>query len=205
MTQLKWQLQWLVLALLLSAGLTACVAPTRPVLAEADAQAAQIIRETKLANAPGWSLTGRIALSRGKDGGSGRIDWRQNGEDFEIILAAPITHQSWRIQRKAGLARIDGIEGGSRESDNAEALLLETTGWRIPVNALAKWLRGTRATGASSVAYDGSGLPLRIEQDGWVIEYRAWNAANPPQPTKVFARQGDASVRLVIDQWNAAP
>ena len=201
MTQLKWQLKWLALAILLSAGLAGCAASPRPVVPEAGVEAAQLAREADLAAEQVWSFSGRVALSRGKDGGSGRIDWHQHGDDFEITLAAPITRQSWRIQRQAGHVRIDGIEGGPREGVDAEALLVEATGWSVPVDALAHWVRGARVAGAASTAYDGNGLPLRIEQGGWVIEYRAWNAANPPQPMKVFASQGDASVRLVIEQW----
>ena len=203
MTQLKWQLKWLALATLLSAGLAGCAASPRPAVPEAGVEAAQLAREADLAAEQVWSFSGRVALSRGKDGGSGRIDWHQHGDDFEITLAAPITRQSWRIQRQEGHVRIDGIEGGPRVGVDAEALLLETTGWRIPVNTMAHWVRGARVAGAASTAYDGNGLPLRIKQDGWVIEYRGWNAASPPQPMKVFARQGDASVRLVIEQWGS--
>lgn len=195
------QLKSLVLATLLSAGLAGCAAPIRPNLANADAESAQLARESKLAAEPDWSFTGRVALSQGKTGGSGRIDWRQHGDDFEITLAAPITHQSWRLQSRAGQARVEGIEGGPREGANAEALLLETTGWHVPVDALAHWIRGARARGDSTIRYDGNDLPLRIEQTGWVVEYRGWNAQTPPQPAKLFAKQGDASVRLVIERW----
>ena len=41
----------------------------------------------------------------------------------------------------------------------------------------------------------------RVLQDGWTIEYRAWFEGAPPLPQKVFARQGEASVRLVVDAW----
>ena len=40
-------------------------------------------------------------------------------------------------------------------------------------------------------------------QDGWTIEYRGWFAGDPPLPQKVFARQGEAGVRLVVEEWDA--
>lgn len=201
MIQLKWQLNWLALATLLSTGLSGCATAPRPTTPQGEAESAQVAREAMLSKATEWSFSGRVALSRSGDGGSGRIDWRQHGDDFEITLAAPITRQSWRIERHAGRVRLDGIEGGTREGDDAEALLLAATGWRVPVDSLADWVRGARATGAATIAYDGNGLPLRIEQGGWVVDYRAWDSVVPPRPLKVFARQGDASVRLVVDQW----
>lgn len=197
------QLKWLALATLLATGLSACVPAPRPTMPAADAEAAQVAREASLAAATDWSFSGRVALSRGADGGSGHIEWHQHGDDFEIVLAAPITRQSWRIERQAGRVRIDGIEGGPREGDDAEALLLAATGWRVPVDSLADWVRGARATGAASIAYDGNGLPLRMEQDGWVIDYRGWDAATPSRPVKVFAKQGDASVKLVVERWDS--
>ncbi|MGJ7904811.1 lipoprotein insertase outer membrane protein LolB, partial [Lysobacter sp. 1R34A] len=88
-----------------------------------------------------WSLTGRIAVSNAGKGGSGRIEWNQRGERFEVALSAPVTRQSWRLAGGPGEARLEGLEGGPREGADAAAVLHEATGWDIPVEALADWLR----------------------------------------------------------------
>jgi outer membrane lipoprotein LolB len=163
--------------------------------------AAQAARESALSAQPDWSFSGRVALSQGKDGGSGRIEWRQRGNDFDIRLSAPITGQSWRVTGGAGKARLEGLAGGVREGSDAEALLHEATGWRIPVDAMARWVRGARAPGEASLDFDGQLRPGTLHQHGWAVEYRDWEVADPPRPTRVFARQGEASVRLVIDRW----
>ena len=165
--------------------------------------AAQAARESVLATQPDWSFSGRVALSQGKDGGSGRIDWRQRGDDFDIRLSAPITGQSWRVTGTAGKVRLEGLAGGVREGGNAEALLREATGWAIPVDAMARWARGARAPGDAVLDFDAELRPASLRQQGWVVEYRDWDTADPPRPTRVFARQAEASVRLVIDRWTA--
>jgi outer membrane lipoprotein LolB len=183
---------------LLAAG--CAPAPVRPGIA-AD-EAVQQAREAALAGMPDWGFRGRVAVSAGSNGGSAGIHWRQHGADFDIELSAPITAQSWRLRSRAGRVTLEGLEGGTREGSDAEALLLEATGWRLPVASMAAWARGARASGMpAELSVDPQGRPALLQQGGWNIEYRAWLGGEPPLPQKVFARQGEASVRLVVDAW----
>ncbi|MBB5016574.1 lipoprotein insertase outer membrane protein LolB [Rehaibacterium terrae] len=189
--------------LALAAALVAC-APT-PARRAPDAAllAAQAAREATLAGMPAWALTGRIAVSDGRDGGSGRIDWFQDGDDFDIRLSAPVSRQSWRLLRRGGVVRLEGLDGGPREGDDPQRLLWEATGWLIPVEALAAWVRGARAPGAAALEFGPEGLPALLLQHDWRVEYRLWDAAAaPPRPLRVFASRGDARVRLTVDRWD---
>ncbi|HEU0152854.1 MAG TPA: lipoprotein insertase outer membrane protein LolB [Arenimonas sp.] len=194
---------WLPL-LCLAALLSACTpAPLRR-SGDAALLSAQAAREAALAETPDWSLSGRLSVSAGGDGGSGRLDWRQQGGDFEIRLAAPVTGKSWRLRQQGDVATLEGLEGGPRTAANAETLLFEATGWRLPVQALAAWARGARAGAGADIEFGPDGLPALISEQGWQVEYREWDAAEPARPRRVFARQGDqASVRLVVEAWDA--
>jgi outer membrane lipoprotein LolB len=189
------------ISLLLAMLAAGCAqAPVRPAI-EAD-EGAQQVREAMLATQADWAFRGRVALSLGGKGGNAGIRWRQQGADYQIELSAPITAQSWRLKSQAGRVSLEGIEGGPREGSDAEAMLLEATGWRIPVAAMSAWARGARAPGSqAALTVDAQARPALLRQDGWNIEYRAWFEGQPPLPQKVFARQDDASVRLVIDAW----
>lgn len=197
-------------ALLSACAGTAVRGPAPPPLAPAAvaaAEAAQARRETALRPQARWSLSGRIALSNGRNGGSGRIDWRQDGERYEVALSAPVTRQSWRLSGDAAGARLDGVEGGPRSGPDAATLLRETTGWDIPVAALNDWVRGLRAQGQgpARVDYGADGRPARIEQDGWRIDYRwpAEGGAEPVLPARLDAVRGEAKVKLIVDEWQA--
>lgn len=165
-------------------------------------------REAVLAKQVQWSLQGRIALSNGRDGGSGRIDWWQDGAGYQVSLSAPVTRQSWRLSGDGRVARLEGLEGGTREGVDPGALLREATRWEIPVTALSSWVRGARAGhdhGPAVAQYGADGRLTRIDQGGWTIEYDSWQPgeAGVELPNRLNARRGEASVRLIIDDWSS--
>ncbi|WP_028840383.1 MULTISPECIES: lipoprotein insertase outer membrane protein LolB [Thermomonas] len=202
---------------LLALALAGCATLPRPV-ASGDVlagDAAQRVRTAALGlaggdcAAPAWSLVGRVALSNGRQGGSGRIEWTQAAGAQRLQLSAPVTRQSWVLEVDGGGAVLQGVaETPLRDSDPAR-LLREATGWDIPVAALGCWVRGAAAAaaglGPARIAYGLDLLPRRIEQGGWTVEYDGWNAdaGGLPLPGKVEARRGEDRVRLVIDQWAA--
>ena len=203
----------------LAASLAAC-APARmvreplPTLSAqelAQAQSRQQAHEAAVAATPDWSLQGRVALSNGRSGGSGGIEWSQRGANYDVALSAPVTRQSWRLSGDAGAARIEGLEGGPRSGGDAQTLLRETTGWEIPVAALSSWVRGARADenafGAATLSYAADGRLARLEQGGWTVDYSAWQPAatgGTRLPTRLNAERGQARVRLVVDRWESA-
>ncbi|MFP7723521.1 lipoprotein insertase outer membrane protein LolB [Lysobacter sp. A3-1-A15] len=190
------------------------VQPTRtalPPAEEAAAQARQAAREAALRPQDAWSLEGRIAVSNDGKGGSGRIDWTQRGQAYEISLSAPVTRQSWRLSADAGGARLEGVEGGPRAGPDAQQLLLEATGWAIPVGALSDWVRGMRAqsAGPARLEFDASGRLARLHQGGWVIDYLWPDAVGAGSglalPRRLDASRGEARVRLLVDAWSGNP
>lgn len=192
------------------AMLAGCVAPqVRPTLPPeqvAAAEARQLERESTLRQDAQWSLAGRIAVSTGAKGGSGRIDWLQDGVNYEVALSAPVTRQSWRMTGDGHGARLEGLGGGPREGSDAALLLREATGWEIPVTALADWVRGLRseALGPALARYGSDGRLAQLEQGGWMIRF-GWSevaGADAALPVRLDAQRGQAKVRLIIDQWD---
>jgi outer membrane lipoprotein LolB len=212
-----WHMKgWRVLAGLACAlSLAACVSqPVRapiaalPAADRGQAEARQAAREAELARQPAWTLAGRAAISRGDRGGSGRIDWRQDGEAYRLSLSAPVTRQSWQLSGDAAQARIEGLDGGPRAGSDASQLLLDATGLEVPVAALSSWVRGARADearfGAARLEFDAQRRLARLVQAGWTIDYVAWQTdagTSPVLPTRLNAERGDARVRLIIDAW----
>ncbi len=192
-----------------SLGTQKTPAPAVVETVSAEAAQAEAARVAALQAQPEWSFQGRVAVSKGKDGGSGRIDWQQAGRRYVIELSAPVTRQSWKLtgDSQHGGGRLEGLAGGPREGEDAQQLLLEATGWEIPVNSLPEWVRGLAVAdpaGAGKVERDGEGRPRRMQQMGWQIQYLDWypaEAGRPSLPRRIEASSGDAKVRLLVDQW----
>lgn len=210
-------------AMLCVAALSGCVsvpkrqgpvAVTLSTEALAAATTRQESREMRLRAWPDSGFAGRVALSNGRKGGNGRIEWRQHGDGYEVTLSAPVTRQSWKLSGNAASATLEGLEGGVRTGTDAVELLRDATGLEIPVAALPAWASGTRADaklfGAARLQYTADGTLAQIEQGGWVIDYLDWqdvrlgNDAQPIRvPRRIDAHRDQARVRLAVDEWRA--
>ncbi|WP_282297223.1 lipoprotein insertase outer membrane protein LolB [Stenotrophomonas sp. PS02289] len=205
----------------LSLALSACVsmetrkAPAAPAVVDTVSPAAQQAENERVAALraqPAWSFQGRVAVNKGRNGGNGRIDWQQRDRQYVIELSAPVTRQSWTLtgdsHHEGG--RLEGLDGGPREGEDAQQLLLEATGWDIPVNQLPDWVRGLvadDAAAAEQVERDGEGRPRRVRQMGWDIQYLDWyppQGDQPGLPRRIEAVSGDAKVRVLVDSWTLA-
>ena len=186
------------------------VAPDR-----AAAEAAQQARASALGlasgdcAAPGWVMAGRVALSNGRRGGSGQLEWTQGAGTLHMLLSAPITRQTWvlDVDTRSG-ATLQGLADGPLRGDDASQLLRNATGWDIPVAALGCWLRGVAAAeaalGAARTDFGADLLPSRIEQGGWIVDYSGWKPdpfSRLPMPSRINAQRGEDRVRLVVDRW----
>lgn len=207
----------LCLALTACQSLPPASAPTTVLAGEAQLQAAMEVQQARVAglglehapcDAPAWTMSGRVALSNGKDGGSGRIEWSQGAGRTQVTLSAPVTRQSWALVADAGGAALEGVPDGPLRGIDASQLLRESTGWEIPVAALGCWLRGAPADpvimGDAKPVFGTDQRLLRIEQGGWVIDYTNWQAdpaSGIQLPTRINAEQASNRVRLVVDRW----
>jgi len=189
-------------ALALCIALAAC-APVRTRETPA-AAVAQSARETELAQRAHWTIAARIAVSNGQDGGSGELNWQQDGDRYSFTVHAPVTGRTWKLSGDAQHAVLEGVDPQPDEGADAERLLHDRLGWDVPLAELDAWVRGMRAAHArADVQYDEKNLPAVIEQSGWKVEYRDWFADRTPAlPRKVFASRGTARVRVAIEEWN---
>lgn len=168
--------------------------------------AAQAAREQVLGTQQHWGLNGRFAASDGRDGGSGSLEWRQDGQHYQFTLRAPITGKSVRLDGDPDGAVLTGAGKVPVTGADASEVLRGEFGWDVPVADLAWWIRGLRAPGRGAIlTFGANGLPATLDQDGWHVDYRDWYAErNPPLPRKVYASRDPYTVRVLVEQWEGA-
>ncbi len=216
MNTMMWRAPWvLVMAGVLGACGSVSTRQAPPATVEvtevsAAAQAAEQARQAALRAQADWAFQGRVAISKGRNGGNGRIDWQQQDGGFQISLAAPVTRQSWQLSGGDGRpARLEGLDGGPRTGEDAGQVLAQATGWEIPVEQLPDWVRGLPAQGAVApdhLGFDAEGRPRVLRQQGWQVDFLDWYPAEdgrPSLPRRIEAVNGDAKVRLIVDEWSA--
>ena len=157
---------------------------------------------------PVWHFEGRAALSFNHHGGSIQLSWDERLDGRQIDVLAPLAHQHWRLitSTHGTPARLDGLEGGPREGPDASQLLRAATGFVLPVDRIADWVRGIDVPKehASERVNRQPGLS-HMEFGDWNVDYQEWQCAkdhSPSLPRRLRAYNTSAQLRLVIDKWD---
>ena len=198
-----------LLAAVLPLLLVACV-PRQAVRIKGDAAllGQQQARERRLAGADHWTLQGRLGVSDGHNGGSGSLTWTQDGDRYDFVLRGPaLSGVSFHLSGGPDGAVLDGLHGGPLRGPDAEALMRRALGWDVPLRDLRAWVLGLRAdSGPAVLRFGENRLPSLLQQDGWAVDYRAWDTSRqPPLPSTVFAAKPPYKVRLSVESWDFDP
>lgn len=184
--------------LLLAAVLSLAACTSQPVRDQARWRSVDGVQP---AEADSFRLSGRLAVSDGRDGGSAGFLWLQEGEAFQVELRQPVSQRTWRLSGNDQGAVLDDGSGRQR-AGSAEELLYQALGWHLPVTALRDWVRGLAHAGlpVQEGAEDAFGRWQWLLQDGWRVEYRNW-LGDSAWPLRIEARKPPYSVRLSIQDW----
>ncbi|MFQ5642150.1 MAG: lipoprotein insertase outer membrane protein LolB [Thiogranum sp.] len=191
--------RWLLLAMLLMT--TACA--TRPQVPAPEAESAWLEHRATLEALHDWQVRGRVALRTEDEGWSAAFDWQQRGDDYRIRLRGPFGQGAVELRGDRHGVWLKRADQPAVFALNAEALLQQQTGWRLPVTGLAAWLRGLPVGGSDPlVRWDEQGRLLHIAQNGWQIDYQRYTDSNGlPLPQKLRLERDAVQVRFVLDDW----
>lgn len=188
--------------------LTACTAPA-PRPADAELEQRWAAHSRLLQQISSWELRARFAVRTEAQGGQATLVWQRTPEQQRIALQGPLGRGMVRVTQDAQGARLLDAEQREFSAANAEALLWQYTGWRLPVSHLEWWVRGLPVPElVSSQTLDASGRLQTLHQQGWDLTYSGYTPVAgitlPGHITLVRAasvREPAMEVRFVIERW----
>jgi len=150
-----------------------------------------------------WSLEGRLAISDGREGGSGHLTWRQGPQITHMDFHGTLGRGAWRLDADPDGASLQFADGSQYDAGSVSELVAGQLGWQVPVEPLRWWVRGLAAPGPfDDREFDEQGRLSRLQQAGWAIEFGRYGSFDGlAMPLKMTARQDDRSVKLAVRQW----
>ncbi len=159
-----------------------------------------------LADLDRWQARGRLGVSGPERGGSGSFDWQQRGDQAEVQIRGPIGLGSVHLQLSGDASRpelkLETGDGRVLESNAAWYELEARLGAPVPAGNLRYWMLGLAAPGEHRWHTDQGADTRSLDQDGWRIDYQRYSTQPGVRvPVRIRASNGEAQVRIVIDQW----
>ncbi len=163
-------------------------------------------RQSQLNQISNWKLNGRLAITDNAEVWHLTVNWQQQDQNYKIHLSGPFG---------AGAVLLKGDDLGViiKTSDNttfatdAEQMLYEQTGVKIPIQSLFYWIRGLPSSKltVSSQSIDEYGRLKKLSQNDWIIRFKRYKKNNDIYlPSKVFLKQGSLDIRFVIEEWSTS-
>lgn len=152
-----------------------------------------------------FRLSGRVSVKYGAEAASGKITWQHDAAGDDLLFSTPLGQGVARIVRRDGLVSLTTPDQKVHQASDVEALTEQVLGWRLPLAGLPDWVRGRAAAGApAQTRLDGSQRLAELRQFGWLVEFLDYKSETGPPALLRLSRQ-EVEIRLVIDQWQAAP
>jgi outer membrane lipoprotein LolB len=156
-----------------------------------------------------WQISGKLGVRVPKDSGSANLRWQQTQREYTLDLSGPLGSGRALITGKPGHVSLQQPGQPNLTAKTPEELILQSTGWQIPVTQLTFWVRALPNPKQPITHWEKNELNqlTRLEQDGWRIQYSQYQTIISTTgeqtllPGRVVAEYNDARLTLVIREW----
>lgn len=149
-----------------------------------------------------WQVQGKIGVRTADDAGSAYIDWNQAQDSFYITLSGPLGQGTTIVSGNPTGARLQQSEG-TWIAESPDQLVLDHTGWQIPISSLLYWVKGMPAPGSQPVlSHNELGTLASLQQDGWQLTFDQYSQQlGTLLPHRIRAQKDTLKVTLIIKRW----
>lgn len=160
-------------------------------------------RQAQTATFSSWEVSGALAAKNKQKGWSATMNWVQHGANaYQIRLIGPLGGGSVLISKTGSTI---SFQDGNKiaTSTNADELLFQQTGIRLPVNYLYYWIRALPApTAINAEHYDSYNHLTALKQSGYLINFTQYTSVNGIDLPSVIRLEGQGvMVKVIIQHW----
>ncbi|GAC13535.1 lipoprotein insertase outer membrane protein LolB [Aliiglaciecola lipolytica] len=191
---------WVYLAILLLSG---CVSSTK-INQSVDSD----YHQQQLTALTHWKIKGRLAFQSEEEKVSAYMNWHQQNKDFDLQLNTFIGTSILKMHGEESFAWLE-VDDQTFIDNNANELILQVTGWNIPVERLALWVKGQH-TEADNVVFDDFGLVSTLEAKcrkcaPWTLSYSNYKKVEelwlPHSIQLVNTQNAMNQIKIKISSW----
>lgn len=191
----------LLLLLLALTLVSACTHLPKPGLPESGLWES---RRDQLQSIQHWRLRARIGVVTETQSGSADMQWEQRAKTFTLRVTGAFGRGLIAIEGDADSVNMQAGKGEKLSAGSAEELILQQTGWLVPVSGLRHWVLGLPSGLYPDEDYslDGAGRIARLRGDGWEVEYLRYGAHEGYElPERLRMQNERVKIKLAVIDW----
>ena len=147
-----------------------------------------------------FTVSGAIAVKNQHRGWAAHFSWEyQNPQAYHIVIYGPLGADTVDITQNAqGVIYREGHK--TRHAQQAETLLAQETGVRLPVQYLGYWIRGNPAPGPiTRIRRTNNHDVASLYQAGYHLEYSNYYQH---RPYKILITGHQLQAKIIIKDWS---
>ena len=163
------------------------------------------IQQAKLQQLTNWGFSGKLALISPSERHSVNVFWKQEGNDFHIILTSFIGSTVLDIKKTKMFTRIIDRDGKTYYGEDAEKLIQQLSGIPLPISKLQEWIKGNpiKANFNLNDTNQVSSLSgIDNYKNTWKVSFSEYIfTKNIALPSKLQLSSNDYRLKFSINNW----
>ena len=164
------------------------------------------LREQQLLAMQQFTLQASVGIKTPADSISGNLRWQQqDNAQYQARLSNGLGISLFELTDSA-LGSTISIKGETYHAADTSTLLLQLSGWSMPLHDMPLWLRGLPGSKGRNIRRDEFDRVTAFELTDstgivWQLQYQRFFPDSLALPQRVLLKSSDSQIKIVIRSW----
>lgn len=164
------------------------------------------LREQQLAAMQHFTLQASVGIKTPADSISGNLRWQQHDSaHYQARLSNFLGISLFELTDSA-LGSAITIKGETYHAADTSTLLLQLSGWSMPLQDMPLWLRGLPGSKGRNISRDEFDRVTAFELTDstgivWQLQYQRFFPDSLALPQRLLLKSSDSQIKIVIRSW----